>query len=161
MNEIKTKNNLHIEGFFDEQTSTISYVVHDNIEKKCAVIDSVLDFDYSSGDIDYVNAHATGTPRGDEIELNTLKDYLKKDTVISALKGHIGHAMGACSLAEMTYTIMMMNKGIALHTAHLTDPCDDYFNLITEPKEMEIKYALKNSFGFGGRSSVALLSKAD
>ena len=56
MNEIKTNDNLHIEGFFDEQTSTISYVVHDNIEKKCAVIDSVLDFDYSSGDIDYVNA---------------------------------------------------------------------------------------------------------
>jgi len=56
MNEIKTGENLHIKGFFDDQTSTISYVVHDNIEKKCAVIDSVLDFDYSSGDIDYVNA---------------------------------------------------------------------------------------------------------
>ena len=70
----------------------------------------------------------------------TLKDYLKKDTVVSALKGHIGHAMGACSLAELTYTIMMMNKGIALHTAHLKDPCDDYFNLITEPKEMQINY---------------------
>ena len=56
MNEIKTDENLHIKGFFDDQTSTISYVVHDNIEKKCAVIDSVLDFDYSSGHIDYVNA---------------------------------------------------------------------------------------------------------
>ena len=56
MNEIKTDENLRIKGFFDDQTSTISYVVHDNIEKKCAVIDSVLDFDYSSGDIDYVNA---------------------------------------------------------------------------------------------------------
>ena len=56
MNEIKTYENQHIKGFFDDQTSTISYVVHDNIEKKCAVIDSVLDFDYSSGDIDYVNA---------------------------------------------------------------------------------------------------------
>ena len=56
MNKIKTDENLHIKGFFDDQTSTISYVVHDNIEKKCAVIDSVLDFDYSSGDIDYVNA---------------------------------------------------------------------------------------------------------
>ena len=56
MNEIKTDENLHIKGFFDDQTSTISYVVHDNIEKKCAVIDSVLDFDYSSGDIDYINA---------------------------------------------------------------------------------------------------------
>ena len=56
MNEIKTDKNHRIKGFFDDQTSTISYVVHDNIEKKCAVIDSVLDFDYSSGDIDYVNA---------------------------------------------------------------------------------------------------------
>ena len=56
MNKIKTDENLRIKGFFDNQTSTISYVVHDNIEKKCAVIDSVLDFDYSSGDIDYVNA---------------------------------------------------------------------------------------------------------
>ena len=57
MNEIKSNNTLHIEGFFDEQTSTISYVVQDNIEKKCAVIDSVLDFDYSSGNIDYLNAN--------------------------------------------------------------------------------------------------------
>tara|TARA_A100001388_G_C28768054_1_gene502005 strand:- start:1123 stop:2358 length:1236 start_codon:yes stop_codon:yes gene_type:complete len=119
------------------------------------------DKDITYDDIDYVNAHATGTPRGDEIELNTLKDYLPKGTTVSALKGHIGHAMGACSLAEITYTCMMMNKGIALHTANLNDPCDDYFDLITKPKEMEINYALKNSFGFGGRSSVALISKAD
>ena len=119
------------------------------------------DKDITYDDIDYVNAHATGTPRGDEIELNTLKDYLPKGTTISALKGHIGHAMGACTLAEITYTCMMMNKGIALHTANLKDPCDDYFDLITKPKEMQINYALKNSFGFGGRSSVALLSKAD
>ena len=46
MNEIKTNDNINVEGFFDEQTSTISYVVHDNVKKKCAVIDSVLDFDY-------------------------------------------------------------------------------------------------------------------
>ena len=118
------------------------------------------DKDITYDDIDYVNAHATGTPRGDEIELNTLKDYLPKGTTVSALKGHIGHAMGACSLAEITYTCMMMNKGIALHTANLKDPCDDYFDLITKPKEMQINYALKNSFGFGGRSSVALISKA-
>ena len=56
MDEIKLDENIKIQGFFDEQTSTISYVVHDKIEKKCAVIDSVLDFDYSSGDIDYLNA---------------------------------------------------------------------------------------------------------
>jgi len=46
-------NNLHtVNGFYDKQTSTISYVVSDNSSKKCAVIDSVLDFDYSSGSIE-------------------------------------------------------------------------------------------------------------
>ena len=50
-------NNLHaVNGFFHKQTSTISYVVSDNSSKKCAVIDSVLDFDYSSGSIEYKNA---------------------------------------------------------------------------------------------------------
>ena len=48
--------NFKIKGFFDEETSTISYVVYDVTSKKCAVIDSVLDFDFSSGTIDYHNA---------------------------------------------------------------------------------------------------------
>tara|TARA_B100001093_G_scaffold223714_2_gene214410 strand:- start:1521 stop:2414 length:894 start_codon:yes stop_codon:yes gene_type:complete len=50
------KNNLQIKGFFDKLTSTISYVVYDKFSKECAVIDTVLDFDYSSGSIDYLNA---------------------------------------------------------------------------------------------------------
>ena len=55
---IKTRldKNFKIKGFFDEETSTISYVVYDMTSKKCAVIDSVLDFDFSSGTIDYHNA---------------------------------------------------------------------------------------------------------
>ena len=48
--------NFKIQGFFDKETSTISYVVYDLKSKKCAVIDSVLDFDFSSGTIDYHNA---------------------------------------------------------------------------------------------------------
>ena len=55
---IKTRldKNFKIKGFFDEETCTISYVVYDMTSKKCAVIDSVLDFDFSSGTIDYHNA---------------------------------------------------------------------------------------------------------
>ena len=55
---IKTRldKNFKVKGFFDEETSTISYVVYDMTSKKCAVIDSVLDFDFSSGTIDYHNA---------------------------------------------------------------------------------------------------------
>ena len=56
MIETRLDKNLKIKGFFDEETSTISYVVYDMTSKKCAVIDSVLDFDFSSGTIDYHNA---------------------------------------------------------------------------------------------------------
>ncbi len=56
MNRIDSNTNYTIQNFFDKQTSTLSYVVYCNLKKKCAVIDSVLDFDYSSGSIDYLNA---------------------------------------------------------------------------------------------------------
>ena len=56
MIETRLDKNFKIKGFFDEETSTISYVVYDMTSKKCAVIDSVLDFDFSSGSIDYHNA---------------------------------------------------------------------------------------------------------
>ena len=56
MIETRIGKNFKIKGFFDVETSTISYVVYDATSKKCAVIDSVLDFDFSSGSIDYHNA---------------------------------------------------------------------------------------------------------
>ena len=56
MIETRLDKNFKIKGFFDDETSTISYVVYDMTSKKCAVIDSVLDFDFSSGTIDYHNA---------------------------------------------------------------------------------------------------------
>ena len=56
MIETRLDKNFKIKGFFDEETSTISYVVYDTTSKKCAIIDSVLDFDFSSGTIDYHNA---------------------------------------------------------------------------------------------------------
>ena len=56
MIETRLDKNFKIKGFFDEETSTISYVIYDMTSKKCAVIDSVLDFDFSSGSIDYHNA---------------------------------------------------------------------------------------------------------
>ena len=56
MIDTRLDKNFKIKSFFDEETSTISYVVYDTTSKKCAVIDSVLDFDFSSGTIDYHNA---------------------------------------------------------------------------------------------------------
>ena len=57
MNRMNSNINYKIQNFFDKQTSTLSYVVYCDLTKKCAVIDSVLDFDYSSGSVDYLNAN--------------------------------------------------------------------------------------------------------
>ena len=59
MIETRLDKNFKIKGFFDEETSTISYVVYDTTSKKCAVIDSVLDFDFSSGSIAVSYTHLT------------------------------------------------------------------------------------------------------
>ena len=56
MSRMNSHINYKIQNFFDKHTSTLSYVVYCNLTKKCAVIDSVLDFDYSSGSVDYLNA---------------------------------------------------------------------------------------------------------
>ena len=56
MSRMNLNINYKIQNFFDKQTSTLSYVVYCDLTKKCAVIDSVLDFDYSSGSVDYLNA---------------------------------------------------------------------------------------------------------
>ena len=59
MIETRLDKDFKIKSFFDEETSTISYVVYDTTSKKCAVIDSVLDFDFSSGSIAVSYTHLT------------------------------------------------------------------------------------------------------
>ena len=67
MIETRLDKNFKIKGFFDEETSTISYVVYDMTSKKCAVIDSVLDFDFSSGTIDSVSYTHLTLPTNREV----------------------------------------------------------------------------------------------
>ena len=110
-------------------------------------------------DIDYINAHGTGTGAGDPTEINMMKAFFEEGTPISSLKGHIGHAMGSCGMVETVYTALMMKHGKIVHNYNTRKPIDNYFNVLLEPIEKEIKYVVKNSFGFGGRSSTAILSK--
>lgn len=110
-------------------------------------------------DIDYINAHGTGTGAGDPTEINMMKAFFEEGTPISSLKGHIGHAMGSCGMVETVYTALMMKHGKIVHNYNTKKPIDNYFNVLLEPIEKEIKYVVKNSFGFGGRSSTAILSK--
>lgn len=111
-------------------------------------------------DINLVNAHATSTPNGDDIEYNIISEYFPS-TSIMALKSNIGHTMAACGLVETAYLIKSMLHGEIGPIANLTDPLGDKLLLPQKKTTGDFKYALKNSFGFGGKSAAMILERGD
>jgi 3-oxoacyl-[acyl-carrier-protein] synthase II len=108
--------------------------------------------------IDYVNAHGTSTPLGDIAETVAIKrcfgEHAKK-LCISSTKSMTGHALGAAAGIEAVVTVLAIHHQIAPPTANLRDQdpqCDlDYVPLV--PREIPIRAAISNSFGFGGTNS--------
>ena len=118
------------------------------------------------GDIDYVNAHGTSTPLGDEIEVNAVK-RLFGDAVnamsMSSTKSAIGHLLGAAGSVEAIFSILAMNQGVAPPTLNLDEPSDglDIDLVPHSPKERTIRAVLSNSFGFGGTNASLVLTLVD
>lgn len=112
---------------------------------------------FNSDKIDYINAHATSTPIGDEIEARLMESNFP-GTIINSNKGHIGHTIHSANLGEIIYTIMSMKHSVIPHTLNLENPLDANLDFVMhKPRAKKIKYALKNSFGFGGRNGFILL----
>ena len=111
--------------------------------------------------VNYINAHGTSTKVGDEIELNAIQRLFKHNIFVSSTKSSIGHLLGAAGSVESIFSIMSINKKILPATLNLHNPIEtSNVNLIPGlPTEKEIKYALSNSFGFGG-TNTALLFKS-
>ena len=111
--------------------------------------------------VNYINAHGTSTKVGDEIELNAIQRLFKHNIFVSSTKSSIGHLLGAAGSVESIFSIMSINKKILPATLNLHNPIEtSNVNLIPGiPMEKEIKYALSNSFGFGG-TNTALLFKS-
>ncbi|MEK7820165.1 MAG: beta-ketoacyl-ACP synthase II, partial [Pseudomonadota bacterium] len=115
-------------------------------------------------DIDYVNAHGTSTPLGDQIELNAVKrvfgDAAYKISM-SSTKSAIGHLLGAAGAVEAIYSIMAIQNGVVPPTLNLDNPSDgcDIDLVPHQPKERRVRAALSNSFGFGG-TNASLIFKA-
>jgi 3-oxoacyl-[acyl-carrier-protein] synthase II len=109
-------------------------------------------------DIDYINAHGTSTPLGDEIELGAVKrlfgDHAYKLSM-SSTKSAIGHLLGAAGSVEAIYSILAMRDRIVPPTLNLENPspaCD--IDLVPlRAKERKVRFALSNSFGFGGTNA--------
>jgi 3-oxoacyl-[acyl-carrier-protein] synthase II len=109
-------------------------------------------------DIDYINAHGTSTPLGDEIELGAIKRLFGDAAYklsMSSTKSSIGHLLGAAGSVEAIFCILAMRDQVAPPTLNLNDPsegCD--IDLVPHTaKKRTIRAALSNSFGFGGTNA--------
>jgi 3-oxoacyl-[acyl-carrier-protein] synthase II len=106
-------------------------------------------------DVDYINAHGTSTPLGDKSETIAVKrcfgDHATK-LALSSTKSMTGHLLGAAGGVEAVFTVLGVKQQIAPPTINLNEPdsdCDlDY--VPNQAREMRIRLALSNSFGFGG-----------
>jgi len=108
--------------------------------------------------IDYINAHGTSTPLGDEVELGAVKRVFgghAYELSMSSTKSAIGHLLGAAGSVEAIFSILAIRDGVVPPTLNLDNPspsCD--IDLVPKhAKRREVRYALSNSFGFGGTNA--------
>ncbi|MDE1967594.1 MAG: beta-ketoacyl-ACP synthase II, partial [Alphaproteobacteria bacterium] len=115
--------------------------------------------------IDYVNAHGTSTPLGDEIELGAVKRLFGQAAYklsMSSTKSAIGHLLGAAGSVEAIFSILALRDSTVPPTLNLENPspsCD--IDLVPlEAKQRPVRYALSNSFGFGGTNASLIFGPA-
>ncbi len=117
----------------------------------------------SHDQVDYINAHGTSTPLGDEIEVGAVKRLFGAAVdglSMSSTKSSIGHLLGAAGSVEAIFTALAIRDGVAPATLNLDDPSDgcDIDLVPLQPKERKIRCAMSNSFGFGGTNASLVLT---
>jgi 3-oxoacyl-[acyl-carrier-protein] synthase II len=120
----------------------------------------------NADDIDYINAHGTSTPLGDEIELGAVKRLFGNAVAklsMSSTKSAIGHLLGAAGAVEAIFGILALRDQVVPPTLNLDNPsegCGDVDLVPHKAKEREVRAVLSNSFGFGGTNASLILTKA-
>jgi 3-oxoacyl-[acyl-carrier-protein] synthase II len=111
-----------------------------------------------AGDIDYINAHGTSTPMGDEIELAAVQRLIGNDArnvSMSSTKSCIGHLLGAAGAVEAIFSILAIRDRVAPPTINLDNPSvETPIDLVPhKARKRDIDHVLSNSFGFGGTNA--------
>jgi 3-oxoacyl-[acyl-carrier-protein] synthase II len=115
-------------------------------------------------EIDYINAHGTSTPLGDEIELRAVERLLgnrPEGTAMSSTKSSIGHLLGAAGAVEAIFSILAIRDGVAPPTLNLENPSvETPIDLVPlKARRREINTVLSNSFGFGGTNASLIMRR--
>lgn len=118
----------------------------------------------TAGDLDYINAHGTSTPLGDEIELRAVERLLAnapKRPSMSSTKSATGHLLGAAGAIEAIFTVLAIRDQVAPPTINLDNPSvETEIDLVPHTaRKREIDYALSNSFGFGGTNASLVMRR--
>ena len=115
-------------------------------------------------DIDYINAHGTSTPMGDELELGAVR-RLFGDAIsglsMSSTKSAIGHLLGGAGAVESIFCILALRDQIVPPTLNLDNPSDSCIGVDLVPhvaKKREVRAVLNNSFGFGGTNASLVMT---
>ena len=120
----------------------------------------------SPGDIDYINAHGTSTPLGDEIELGSVTRLLGNhagDAAMSSTKSAIGHLLGAAGSVEAIFSLLAIRDNVVPPTVNLDNPSvDSVIDLVPhKPLQKQVDVALSNSFGFGGTNASLIFRRVN
>ena len=114
-------------------------------------------------EIDYINTHGTSTPVGDITELNAIKEtFQNKIPKISSTKSLTGHPLGAASVHEAIYSLIMLENNFIAASANIKDMDDGAkpFPIVTKvEKNVSLNAVMSNSFGFGGTNSTLVFEK--
>ncbi len=147
-------------GFSSNGTAVISQPSDEGCVR--AMQRAMNDAGIKAGDVDYINAHATGTRQGDMYEAMAIdKLFRGEHALVSSTKGMTGHECWMAGASEVIYSIIMMQNSFVARNLNLEEPddCAQHLNLPKETVEAEINTVLSNSFGFGGTNSALVIKK--
>jgi 3-oxoacyl-[acyl-carrier-protein] synthase II len=119
----------------------------------------------SPSDIQYINAHGTSTPLGDDLELEAVENLFgdhARNVAMSSTKSATGHLLGAAGAIEAIFSILAIRDGVAPPTLNLEEPSREskIDRVARFAQERRIDVVLSNSFGFGGTNASILFRKA-